>query len=244
VKLLLTSSGVRTPSVHEAMVRLLGKPMSEASALIVPTGIYPFSVGPVNAQALVSGTGRSDFATLGWRSVGVFELTALPSIQRATWESVLEATDVLYVWGGNVMYLRYWMEVSGLAALLPSLEHLLYIGVSAGSIVLTPFNCDAASNLTVVPEGHPMTAAGERGLGLVDFALAVHLDAPDPIFEDHTLERIAPWASQLPYPTYAIDDETAIVVDEGEVTVISEGTWHRFAGLSGNAVPEGDEAVT
>jgi dipeptidase E len=160
--------------------------------------------------------------------VGVLELTALPSIRRENWVSVLENTDVLFVWGGHVMYLQYWMKESGLADLLPTLENLVYVGVSAGSIVLTPFNCDYESNLAFAPEGHAMVAQGEHALGFVDFALAVHLDNPDPIFEDHTLERIEPWASRLDIPTYAIDDETAIAVSDGNIRVVTEGHWHCF----------------
>src|SRR5215471_591687 len=42
MKLLLTSSGISNPSIHGALVDLLGKPIAESNALFIPTGIYPF----------------------------------------------------------------------------------------------------------------------------------------------------------------------------------------------------------
>ena len=40
MKLLLTSSGISNPSIEDALVGLLGKPIAESSALIIPTAIY------------------------------------------------------------------------------------------------------------------------------------------------------------------------------------------------------------
>jgi dipeptidase E len=232
VKLLLTSSGIANASIEAELERLLGKPISESSALIVPTGIYPFSVGGVNAYQLITGQRKTPFVNAGWKSVGLLELTALTSIRPEAWVPLVEESDALLVWGGNVMYLHHWMRQSGLADMYPHLNKLVYVGVSAGSIVLTSYNCDAESNLTVAPEGHEMRELGHSALGLVDFALVVHYDNPDPIFDDHTMEHVQPWASALPFPTYLIDDETAISVEGEKVTVISEGHWDRIEGAA------------
>ena len=223
MKLLLTSSGISNPSIHDALVELLGKPIAESSALIVPTGIYPFPNGSQKAWGAISGTAQSPFAELGWKSLGVLELTALTSIQEESWVPMLRETDALYVWGGNVLYLRYWMEKSGLAELLPSLHDLVYVGCSAGSIVTTPYNCDAESNLRFVPPGSDMAREAERALGLVDFPLCVHLvEEGTP---GNSLAEIEAWAAGIPVATYAIDDETAIKVINGTVAVVSEGNW-------------------
>jgi dipeptidase E len=228
MNLLLTSSGIANPSIHDALVDLLGKPITESSALFVPSGIYPFPGGGEGALKAIRGEAKSPLCELGWKSLGVLELTALPSIQRASWVPTLEETDALLIWGGNVMYLNYWMRKSGLAVLLPSLENLVYVGVSAGSIVTTPYNCDVESNLQFVPPGSDMALGGESALGLVDFALYVHLDNPDPIFEDHSTANIERLASSVPAPAYAIDDETAIKVSGRTIEVISEGHWKLF----------------
>ena len=36
------------------------------------------------------------------------------------------------------------------------------------------------------------------------------------------------WAAGMPVPCYAIDDETAIKVTDGNVEVVSEGHWKLF----------------
>jgi len=227
MKFLLTSSGISNPSIYDALVGLLGKPIADSNALFVPTGMHPFRDGGRVIEAMRGGA-NSPLCDLGWNSLGLLELTALPSVRRENWVPVLEESDALLVWGGNVMYLRYWMRQSGLAELLPTLENLVYVGVSAGSIVMTPFNCDAESNLRFAPEDSEMALGSELGLGFVDFTMWVHVDNPNPIFEEHTMANVEKWAREIPVPTYAIDDQTAIKVDNGIVDVVSEGHWKLF----------------
>jgi len=227
MKLLLTSAGIANPRIHDALVELLGKPVSESSALFVPTAVYPFPDGPGMAWKAISGEAPSPLCGLGWKSLGVLELTALPSIQRESWAPKLREADALLVWGGDVLYLCHWMRQSGVADLLPSLGDTVYVGVSAGSIALTPYNCDVEFNLQFVPEGSAMAEQGERALGLVDFALRVHLDREG--FEDSSLPNVEKWAAGIPAPTYAIDDETALKVTDGTVEVVSEGIWKLLA---------------
>lgn len=228
MKLLLTSSGIHNPSIQLALVDLLGKEVTESSALIVPTGAYPFPNGGYNAWRAICGTAKSPFAELGWKSLGVLELTALTSIQEDSWVPMLRETDVLYVWGGDVLYLCYWMKKSGLAELLPSLDDLVYVGCSAGSIVTTPYNPDAEFNRQFVPSGSEMASEADGALGLVDFAVTVHLDNPEAISEDNSMANVERWAAGIPAPTYAIDDETAIKVSNGAIEVVSEGHWRLF----------------
>jgi len=226
--LLLTSSGIRNPSITAALVDLLGKPIAESSALFIPTAIYPFPGGGEKAVEALKGTAKSRLCELGWRTLAMLELTALPSIQPESWVPALEEADALLVWGGSVTYLCHWLRASGVADLLPSLEKLVYVGVSAGSIAMTPYNCDAEWNKELVPVGSDLGHGADRALGLVDFTMWVHVDNPDPIFEEHTMANVEKWAAGVPVPTYAIDDETAIKVSGGTVEVISEGHWERF----------------
>jgi dipeptidase E len=226
MKFLLTSSGISNPSIDDALVGLLGKPIAESSALIVPTAIYPFPGGAAGAWRAVCGKAPSPLCELGWKSLGILELTALPSIQEESWIPTVRETDALLVWGGDVLYLCYWMRQSGLADLLPSLSESVYVGVSAGSIAMTPYNCDAEFDLQFVPEGSDQAHEGDRALGLVDFALRVHLDREG--FEDSSMDNVSKWASEVPVPTYAIDDQTAIKVADDAIDVVSEGNWKLF----------------
>lgn len=234
MKLLLTSSGISNPSIERALVDLLGKPIAESSALIVPTGIYPFPDGPGGAWRAISGRTERPFSGLGWKSLGVLELTALPSIKEDSWVPELRETDALLVWGGHVMYLCYWMRQSGLADLLPSLSKTVYVGVSAGSIVMTPHNPDVGFNLQWIPGGSDLAREGDRGLGFVDFAVTVHVDREG----FNTSTDVENWASGIPVPTYALDDQTAVKVTDGTVDVVSEGNWRLF---TPSPVPSGTD---
>jgi len=221
MKLLLTSGGIKNTSIHEALVELLGKPIAESSALFVPTAIYPFPGGAGMAWQAICGRARSPLCELGWKSLGVLELTALPTIREESWVPMVREADAVLVWGGDVLYLCHWMRQSGLANLLPSLSESVYVGVSAGSIVVTPYNCDAEFNLEFVPTGSDMALGADRALGLVDFTLYPHLDREG--MPDAALANIERWASGIPVPTYAIDDETAIKVIDRTIEVVSEG---------------------
>ncbi|MFC4150463.1 Type 1 glutamine amidotransferase-like domain-containing protein [Micromonospora mangrovi] len=226
MKFLLTSAGIRNPSISAALVDLLGKSIAESSALVIPTGVYPFPGGAGRAWQAISGKAPHPMCDLGWKSLGVLELTALPTIREENWVPAVREADALLVWGGDVLYLTYWMRESGLADLLPSLDSSVYVGMSAGSIAVTPYNCDAEFDLDFVPVGSDMAAGADRALGLLDFTLYPHLDCEG--MEDATAANIEKWASGIPVPTYAIDDDTAIKVVDGAVEVVSEGNWRLF----------------
>jgi dipeptidase E len=217
MKYLLTSAGVKNASIHDALVDLLGKPIAEASALCIPTAIYPFPGGPSMAYRFISGSTANPMCELGWKSLGVLELTALPSIKEAYWIAAVQETDALLVNGGDVLYLCRWMRESGLADLLPSLRETVYVGVSAGSMVTAPIFGETYDDLPFIIE---------KGLGLVDVALLPHVDHKD--HPESSMTKVERMAAEVPVPTYAIDDETAIKVVDGTVDVVSEGHWKLF----------------
>jgi dipeptidase E len=138
MKFLLTSAGIQNPSIHAALVELLGKPIAEATALCVPTALYPFAVGPAMAYRFINGTASNPLCGLGWKSLGVLELTALPSVAKNAWVAAVREADSLLVSGGDVWFLQRWMQESGLAELMPSLRDTVYVGISAGSMVTAP----------------------------------------------------------------------------------------------------------
>ena len=219
MKLLLTSAGIKNTSIHNALVDLLGKPIAESSALCIPTAAYAFPGGAAMAYRLIHGVAASPLCELGWKSLGVLELTALPSINAAHWVLMVQETDALLVGGGDPLYLCYWMRQSGLADLVPSLRReTVYVGVSGGSMVVTPFGA--------IYDGRNSPTGIDRALGLVDFTLYAHLNHPD--MPDASLANIERWAATVPVPTYAIDDQTAIKVIDGTVEVVSEGHWKLF----------------
>jgi dipeptidase E len=221
VKYLLTSAGIRNPSIHTALIDLLGKPIAECSALCIPTAGYGHpNVQPFRAWRFISGQEpECPMTELGWKSVGVLELTALPSIDKERWVAWVRETDVLLVNGGDVLYLCYWMRQSGLADLLPSLRETVWVGLSAGSMVMTP-----RVGQDFVQWKPPI--GGDETLGIVDFAIFPHL-APDGM-PGNSMAEAEQWAAGMRVPAYAIDDDTAIKVVDGNVEVVSEGHWKLF----------------
>jgi dipeptidase E len=226
MKFLLTSGGISNDSIRNALIDLLGKPIAESSALVIPTAWYAYPGGLAGVYRLIHGVAKSPLCELGWKSLGVLELTALPSIKKENWVPLVQEVDALLVGGGEVFYLCYWMWQSGLADLLPTLRReAVYVGLSGGSMVVTP-----PIGVYDDPQLHDpqlMESRSDRMLGLVDFTLIPHLDNPD--IPDNSLAEAEKWAAGIQVPAYAIDDQTAIKVVDGVVEVISEGHWKLFA---------------
>jgi dipeptidase E len=167
MRLLLTSAGIKNASIQDALVELLDKPIAEADALCIPTAMYGHPmVGPgTGAWRFISGRSAEPMCELGWRSLGVLELAALPSIDEELWVPKVQEADVLLVAGGDALYLCHWMRESGLAELLPSLRDTVWVGLSAGSMVMTPRIGEDFVGWT------PPTG-GDGTLGIVDFSIS------------------------------------------------------------------------
>lgn len=218
MKLLLTSGGVTNASIHHALEELLGKPVGESRALCIPTAQWGHPMcGPGNVRGLIAAEPLwRHFTGLGWASLGVLELTALPSIGAERWVPWVREADVLLADGGEATYLCHWMRESGLAELLPTLPDTVWVGVSAGSMVMTP----RIGDYFVEWAG----AADDRTLGVVDFSIFPHLD----LFPTNTMAHARKWAAGIDGPAYVIDEQTALKVVDGAVDVVSEGRWAKL----------------
>jgi dipeptidase E len=219
MKLLLTSAGIKNISIRDALVDLLGKPIADCSALCIPTASYghPYG-GPAAAWRFIAGQASTPLCELGWKSLGVLELTALPSIDEEHWVPKVQETDALLVGGGDALYLSHWMRQSGLADLLPSLP-AVWVGISGGSMAMGP--CIGEEAICWRPP-----SGVDQALGFVDFAMFPHLDHED--LPDNSMANAEQWAAGLSVPAYAVDDQTAIRVTSGPAEVISEGHWKLF----------------
>jgi dipeptidase E len=220
LKFLLTSAGIKNPTINDAMLELLGKPIAECDALCIPTASYGHAPGGIRGSyRFITGQATTPMCELGWKSLGVLELAALPTLERELWLPLVEETDVLLVNGGDALYLAHHMRESGLVDLLPSLS-AVWVGLSAGSMVMTP-RIGEDFKVWNPPGG------GDAALGIVDFSIFPHVDHPD--LPENTMAAAEQWAAGLSNPAYAIDDDTAIKVVDGTVEVISEGNWKLFA---------------
>jgi len=221
MRLLLTSAGIKNTSIHDALVDLLGKPIAESDALCIPTAGYGHPMGsPAGAWRFISGQEPGiPMCGLGWKSLGVLELTALSSVGKERWVPWVREADVLLVGGGDALYLCHWMRESGLADLLPSLREMVWVGLSAGSMVMTP-------RIGEDFVGWEPPTESDETLGVVDFSICPHVN-PEGVPGNSMAEAVS-WAAGIPGPGYAIDDETAIKVTEDTVEVVSEGHWKLF----------------
>jgi len=234
VKALLTSAGIKNATIRDALVSLLGKPIDACHALFIPTAIYPFRGAPQMAWLAAAGKASSPLCELGWKSLGLLELSVLPHIAEDAWLPTVREADALLVYGGDPVFLADQMRLSGLAALLPSLPGV-YVGVSAGAIAAaatfvetyTEPPARVASERVELEGGIVRHLVAARGSGLVDFAVIPHYVHPD--HPDASAANAATWAARIPCTTYALDDASAIAVDtDGVARVVSEGTWQRF----------------
>lgn len=222
MKYLLTSAGIKNKSLENTLIEMLGKPINESTALCIPTAIYAIPEGPRHAWEFLSGQATTPMCELGWKSMGVLELTALPSIDKELWVPIVKETDVILVNGGDPLYLNYWMNQSGLAELLPYLD-VIYVGLSAGSMIMAPRIGDDFVGWKQ-PSGNDLT------MNLVNFALFPHLDHE--MLPDNKMANAVKWAETMDCDCYAIDDQTGIKVVDGVVEVISEGNWKYFKAKS------------
>ena len=219
MKLLLTSAGIKNPSIDAALVELLGKPIAECDALCIPTASYGHSSFAGARRFVAGANSKCPMVELGWKSVGLLEVAALATLERERWVAAVEAADVLLANGGDALYLAHHMRACGLHELLPSLD-AVWAGFSAGSMVMTPRIGDDFK--VWEPPG-----GGDKALGIVDFAIFPHLDHPD--LPENTTADAERWAAGMDVSCYAIDDDTAIVWVDGEVELVSEGHWKLLA---------------
>ena len=218
MKLLLTSGGIRNASIRRALDDMLPRPLSECRALCIPTAQWGHPMcGPESVRGFVTGLPPwGGMTSLEWASIGMLELSALPTIGAERWMPWVKHADVLLVDGGDATYLAHWMRESGLAALVPELSDTVWVGVSAGSMVMAPRIGDYFVEWPA--------ATDDRGLGLVDFSIFPHLNA----LPGNSVADAERWASTIGGRAYAIDEETAIAVVDGVVEVVSEGEWLAF----------------
>ena len=221
---LLTSAGIKNKSIHQALLSLLSKPIEECNALCITTAIYGFENGPKMAYDFIQGKSETPMCELGWKSLAVLELSALSEIDPNIWQKQMRSADVLLVNGGDPLFLFYWMNKLNFQSFLPTLN-ATYVGLSAGSMVITPRIGQDFVNWNP----HQMS---DETLGLVPFSLFPHLDHPS--LPDNIMSTALKWAQDIKIPAYALDDESAILVRDKYIEVISEGQWHPLNTSSSN----------
>ncbi|MDB5161899.1 MAG: peptidase dipeptidase dipeptidase [Candidatus Saccharibacteria bacterium] len=223
MKLLLTSNGLSNDSIAAAFEDLIGKAPSEAKIAFIPTAGF---IDRDNKEWLIQDMYR--IFDRGYQ-VDIIDLTALTSEQI---KDALTNSDAIFVGGGNTFYLSYWMEKMGLFELLPKLlETKVYAGISAGSMVAgqsLALSSPALNNPQAFIDEHydevgPSGQSLNKTLNLVDFIFRPHLNSRH--FYLVKIDELKEKAKGLNKAVYAIDDNSALKIIDGNVEVISEGEW-------------------
>lgn len=217
MKLLLTSGGLSNASIVTALQELVDKPFQESSVAFVPTAA---NVYRGDKQWIIEDLRK--LQELGFRSIDLIDISA---VEKDLWLPGFESADVLLFEGGSTFHLMHWIKKSGLEALLPEmLKTKVYMGISAGSIVAGP-----SLDLKMTPAlyGEPTASyTDDKGLGFFDTLIRVHVNGSS--FPEMTCEILDRIAKEQPEPFYALDDQSAIKIVDGNVEVVSEGEWKKY----------------
>lgn len=230
MKLLLTSSGLRNESLREALRGMLDKPASECNFLFIPTSYH----GAVSDMTWLV----DDFYNahrMGWKKFMVLDIAVKDSWDKKLWWHMIEEADVIQMGGGNASYLSYWLQKSGLFDALPELlKTKVYIGISAGTMVMTAGLQSHDILSEDVPESYevplddpklPPGQVSRKTLELTDFLFRPHWGKPEPKYDKLNEAAVHKAYTVLKKPIYLVDDETGIKIVDGKLEVISEGRW-------------------
>ena len=217
MKLLLTSAGITNNKIKEALATLCNKKFSECTTIFVPTA--------ANTEAGDKGRlidNFIEFQNLGLKELDIVDISALCR------EDILvrfKSADILVFGGGNTFHLMHWLEKLGLKEEMQELlSTRVYFGISAGSMVSTANLILSDSNRLYSEYAGPVDRID--GLGLVDFHIRPHFNSPH--FPDVNSENLKKIAKDFKEPIYAIDDNTAIMIKDGSIKIVSEGKWEKF----------------
>ncbi len=219
MKLLLTSNGLSNQSIANALFELVGKPASETSIIFIPTAM---NVGDGDKSWFIRDL--DNIKKQGCKFIDIVDISALP---KKVWQPRIEKGDVLFFSGGNTTHLMYWLNQSGLAKMLPELlKTRVYTGISAGSMVTNPTLAFSSKDKKLYYE-EMFDYKTEEGLHFVDIYTRPHLNSVKH-FPMAKKEYIQEMAKDVNKPVYALDDQSALKIIDGDIEVISEGEYFKF----------------
>lgn len=216
-----------TKSMVTTLGNLCGKPFNKLNAVFIPTA--------ANAEAGDKGWLIKDYGLINKLKFKQLDIVDFAAFEPKLALERIKQADVIFTGGGNTFYLSFWFEKTGFFKLLPTLlKTRVYVGISAGSMIVTDslrFSSQSLAESRVLndeeyqelgPKGQSLTKTAK----LVNFVIRPHLNSK--WFPNITLKKISKVAKELNTPLYAIDDQTAVVVKDNKVEVVSEGNWQRF----------------
>jgi len=222
MRMLLTSGGLRPGPVLDALVALLGKPLSESRIAVIADAMLPF---PGDKSMMLRHFDQN--RSLGWAEFDVLSLFSGP---RSVIESRLRSADVIFGYGGSNHWLAHAWRTNGFAPLLRELlDEKVYVGQSAGSMIFSTNHAAAVDAFDDHEEVEmlqlPEVAAAAP---LVDWVVLCHLGAA--FMPDDAETWAAEGTAKLGAPVWFLDDESALLVRDpaADPEVVSGGHWIRY----------------
>ena len=219
MKLVLTSAGIANKSIENELRNIIGKDFKDLKMLFCTTASN-YEGGDMNEWLI------EDLITL--RNLGfIIDVCDINAIGIENFIHRFEWADVFYFEGGNAQWLRECIKKSGLENYLNELlETRIWIGASAGSIVLCPTVYNSCQELfDEYIKGFP-----ENGLEFVDFQFIPHLN--NEYFPKIRRENLLNSSKNLKKidgkKVYVLDDNSAIFINNNDIKVVSEGEWFKI----------------
>jgi peptidase E len=197
MKLLLTSAGFSNKEIFNTFLKLIDKPMDQVRLVFIPTA------SRTKDELKYVNKSRQELVDFGIKNI-----TTLNLDHKITNENLINI-DVIYVCGGNTFYLLQKIRESGFDQILPNFKGL-YIGVSAGSIVVGP-----DIKVSNPYDKNDTNLTNTAGLNIVDLAIAPHYQRKNKtIFEK--LKK------QVNYDIVGLTDNQAVLVNNGKKIIIGQ----------------------
>lgn len=214
MKLLLTSNGLCNQTITNALLGLVGKKPQDITVVFIPTAAN-LVVGDKDwAENDLNNVKKQNF-----KSVDVVDIA---TIEKAQWLPKLEKANVILFEGGQTYYLMDWLNKSGLKDILPELlKDKVYVGISAGSMVTNPeLNLEIHQ---IIYEDEFDKNFSMPGLNFVNFYFLPHLNSS--FFKQCNEKNVKKLADKISNKIYAMDDQTAIKINDDKLEIVGEGKW-------------------
>lgn len=216
MKLLLTSAGLTSDKIADALVELVGKPFSEMKILFVTTA--------ANTSVEDKSWLTENIFEFTKRTPASFDLIDVAGLPEELWEKHFEAVDVVCVGGGDEAYLSRIFAEQGIKDFLNSSQNgKVYMGISAGSIVAGIF---LPKGLNVELYGEECEADHGIGMEFYNFVFVPHLNSP--YFLGVTTEALEAKIDRFKSRVIATDDFAAVSLDDGKLAFVGDGLHREY----------------
>lgn len=209
MKLLLTSAGITTPAIADALAKLVGDGNKNVGFITTAANVEPGNKDWYLSQI-------TNLQKYGYNWIDVID----PSAPGVDWRARMAEVGIVFVSGGNTFHLLDQVRKTGFDTWLAERrDDIVYVGVSAGSIIATP---DIGISPVDNGDENLPGITDLTGLGFVDFEISPH--TPEMI----SVEANEGYAKTIAHKLYAINDRSAICVQGAQRELIVDGRYWEF----------------